>query len=209
VIFFRIADAATYVGIFPFIADMITSFQVDPSRIGLYTGMAEGTLMIFEAVCAPIWARLSDRYGRRPCLLWGFSICILAAAMLGFSTKVWHVILWRSLCESEAAHCPHLQFQSHTKKTLRRVILKSCPIVGLNPIGVIGKTYSSEISTPENRTKLFSIFSPSFYIGIMAGTFLGGELAKPYGRMPGWLGGQSEFYRTWPYALPCLTSCLM
>jgi MFS family permease len=178
VVFFRIADAATYVGIFPYIADMITSMHVKPSRIGLYTGMAEGCLMLVEALFATTWARLADRYGRRPTLIWGFAACLLASAMLGFSTRVWHVILWRSL-------------------------------FGLNPIGVIGKIYASEISTPQNRTRLFAIFSPSFSIGIMVGTFLGGDLAKPYGRLPGWLGGKNEFWRDWPYALPCLTSAGM
>lgn len=76
--------------------------------------------------------------------------------------------------------------------------------VGIIPVGVVGKTMVTEISHPENRVQVFSLYSPGFSMGGMIGTFLGGELAKPYGRLPGWLGGQSTFLRDWPYALPCL-----
>ena len=40
----------------------------------------------------------------------------------------------------------------------------------------------------------------------MLGAFIGGELAHPYGRLPWWLGGTSEFWRRWPYALPCVVA---
>jgi hypothetical protein len=39
---------------------------------------------------------------------------------------------------------------------------------------------------------------------MLFGTFLGGELAHPYGRLPSWLGGASEFWRRHPFALPCI-----
>jgi len=79
-------------------------------------------------------------------------------------------------------------------------------VVGLNPCGVIVKIMASEISTPANRARVFSIFSPSFSVGLMLGTFMGGELAHPYGRLPWWLGGTSEFWRRWPYGLPTTVS---
>jgi MFS family permease len=64
------------------------------------------------------------------------------------------------------------------------------------------KILASELTHPKNRAKVFSVFSPSFYIGIMLGTFLGGHLARPYGRLPWWLGGTADIWRRWPYALP-------
>jgi len=78
---------------------MMTSFDVPHDRIGLYAGVSEGALMIMEAMLAPVWAKLADKYGRRPVTIWGFLGCIIPASMLGFSSKPWHVIVWRALCE--------------------------------------------------------------------------------------------------------------
>lgn len=193
---FRIADAASYVVIFPFIVDMITSFNVAQDRIGLYAGLGEGTLMLVEAVVAPVWAKLADKYGRRPCMLGGFGILLASNAMVGFCSQVWQVIFWRAVCESysEEAH-----FTTSTDEL----------IVGINPIGVVGKIFASEICHPGNRAKVFSIFSPGFSMGAMVGTFLGGELAHPYGRMPWWLGGTTELWKRWPYGLPCVVTAGM
>ena len=75
--------------------------------------------------------------------------------------------------------------------------------MGLNPGGVLVKTSAAELAHPTNRDRIFSVMSPSFSLGFLLGTFLGGELAHPFGRMPWWLGGASEIWRRWPYALPC------
>jgi MFS family permease len=77
--------------------------------------------------------------------------------------------------------------------------------VGLNPTGVVVKICATEISDMSNRTRLFSILSPAFGIGFLMATFLGGELAHPYERLPWWLGGSIEIYKDHPFALPCLT----
>ncbi len=39
---------------------------------------------------------------------------------------------------------------------------------------------------------------------MLLGTFLGGQLGRPYGRLPAWMGGKFELWREWPFALPCL-----
>lgn len=81
--------------------------------------------------------------------------------------------------------------------------------VGLGPCGVLNKILASEISNPSNRSRIFAIFSPSFSIGMLIGTFMGGQLAHPYGRLPWWLGGTSEFWRQWPFALPNVVGALL
>lgn len=77
-------------------------------------------------------------------------------------------------------------------------------IVGLNSGGVVTKIMAAELSHSSNRSQIFSILSPSFSIGMVLGTFLGGELAHPHGRLPSLLGGTSEFWLKHPYALPCV-----
>jgi hypothetical protein len=53
------------------------------------------------------------------------------------------------------------------------------------------------------------VFSPSFSVGAMVGSFMGGELSHPYGRLPWWLGGTVELFKEWPYALPCICTGAM
>lgn len=89
----------TYAVVFPFITDMITSFGVAEDRIGLYSGFGEGVMMLVEACMATTWARLADKKGRRWCMLWGFSVTIIAMPFLGFSKAVWQVVLCRALRE--------------------------------------------------------------------------------------------------------------
>lgn len=75
---------------------------------------------------------------------------------------------------------------------------------GMNSAAVLGRTVVVEASNLNNRAKIFAIFTPTFALGGMIGTFLGGELAHPYGRLPSWMGGNSSFFQTWPFLLPCL-----
>ena len=82
-------------------------------------------------------------------------------------------------------------------------------VVGLGPCGVLNKILASEISNASNRSRIFAIFSPAFSMGMLLGTFMGGQLAHPYGRLPSWLGGANEFWRQWPYALPNVFCALM
>ena len=89
----------SYSVIFPFITDMITSFNVPPDKIGLYSGLGEGVMMLVEAANATNWAKLGDKYGRRPCIIIGFSVTVAALPFLAFSRSVWQVVLARAVSE--------------------------------------------------------------------------------------------------------------
>lgn len=43
------------------------------------------------------WGPVSDKYGRRPVLLWGFGLYVVASVGSAFSTNVESLILWRAL----------------------------------------------------------------------------------------------------------------
>ncbi|WVF73107.1 hypothetical protein IAT40_007926 [Kwoniella sp. CBS 6097] len=172
----RAADSMTYAVIFPFITEYITSLGTPQNRIGLYAGMAEGSLMLTEACFAPFWARMADKYGRKRCAIWGFGAVVGSATVTGFGKSVWWIIFWRAA-------------------------------FGLNPSGVLSRIMITECSHQSNRPFIFSLWSPVFNVGYVSGQLLGGFLANPYGRLPGFLGGQSEIWKNWPYGLPCVVVC--
>lgn len=175
VLAFRIIDGISYSVVFPFITEFIMTFDVPLDKVGLYAGTAEGMFMIVEAIVATTWARLADRYGRKPCLILGVTFVSLASCMVGLSGKVWHVIFWRG-------------------------------VGGLGPIPVLAKIVVGEITQPSNRDRVFSLFSPSFSTGFLLGSLIGGQLSNPYGRLPGWLGRDSQLWQAKPYALPMLVA---
>ena len=99
ILLFCVADAMTYSVLFPFVTDMITSFHVPQDKIGLYSGLGEGMMMLVEAANATNWARLGDKYGRRPCIVLGFCVTVAAMPMLAFSGSVWQVVLARGISQ--------------------------------------------------------------------------------------------------------------
>ncbi|OCF39176.1 hypothetical protein I317_07036 [Kwoniella heveanensis CBS 569] len=88
-----------YAVIYPFITEYITSLGTPLDVIGLYAGMAEAGLMITQAAMAPVWAWLADRYGRKRCVMYGFTGTVMSASMTGFGRSVWWIIFWRAMCE--------------------------------------------------------------------------------------------------------------
>jgi MFS family permease len=50
---------------------------------------------VAQLLAAPIWGRVSDRYGRRPALLIGLSASAMAYVVFGLATSVWLLLLSR------------------------------------------------------------------------------------------------------------------
>ncbi|WVF73009.1 hypothetical protein IAT40_007827 [Kwoniella sp. CBS 6097] len=92
----RTADAMTFTTIFPFIVEYITSLNTPKDKIGLYAGLAEGSFMSTQALTAPFWAYMADKYGRKICLISGFAVTVLCAAFVGFGSSVGWIIFWRA-----------------------------------------------------------------------------------------------------------------
>src|SRR3954465_2789120 len=50
---------------------------------------------IAQLLAAPLWGRMSDRYGRRPALLIGLSASAIAYVVFGLASSVWLLFLSR------------------------------------------------------------------------------------------------------------------
>jgi multidrug resistance protein len=58
-------------------------------------GQLIASYSIAQLIAAPLWGRVSDRYGRRPALLIGLSASALAYLVFGFAHSVWLLLLSR------------------------------------------------------------------------------------------------------------------
>ena len=99
-------------------------------------------------VATPILGRLSDRYGRRPLLIYSQAGTSVGFLVLGFATSLELVFAGRIL-------------QGLTAGNL-----------------ALAQAYISDHTEPENRAKAFGVIGIAFGIGFMFGPALGGALGK-------------------------------
>src|SRR5437667_9711499 len=71
--------------VFPLIPFYALKFNASPATIGLIIA----SFFVAQLISAPLWGRVSDRYGRRPALLIGLSTSTAAFFVFGFANSVW------------------------------------------------------------------------------------------------------------------------
>lgn len=67
---------------------MIQSFEVPEQDIAFYAGALVGVFTFGEFLTGIIWARISDRIGRKPTLMIGTCCGLIAALSLGMARSV-------------------------------------------------------------------------------------------------------------------------
>jgi MFS family permease len=77
--------------VFPLIPFYALKFHASATTIGLIIA----SFFIAQLISAPLWGRVSDRYGRRPALLIGLSASTAAFFVFGFANSVWLLFVCR------------------------------------------------------------------------------------------------------------------
>ena len=115
------------------------------------TGWLMASYALMQFVFAPLWGRLSDRYGRRPLLL--VSIAMTSVAFLAYAlapTFGWLVVS-RLFAGFATAN-----------------------------IG-IAMAYVADVTAPAQRAKGMGLIGAAFGLGFVLGPWMGGELSQAYG----------------------------
>ena len=116
---------------------------------GDYSGLIASSFFICQFLSSLFLGLLSDRYGRRPILLFScFASCVFSVCF-GLSTKLWMAILFRALAG-----------------------------LSNGSVG-IAKTSIGEMSNRHNRVKAFTFVGLMFGIGTIIGSAVGGFTARP------------------------------
>ena len=125
--------------IVPLLPYYATEFGAGAATVGLLIS----AFSVAQLAVAPVWGRLSDRYGRRPAILAGLLITSAAYLVFGFAGSV-----------------PAL--------LLARVVQG----IGGGTIGVV-QAYVADVSPPEERTKSLGWLSAITSLGAVAGPAFG------------------------------------
>jgi DHA1 family tetracycline resistance protein-like MFS transporter len=119
-----------------------------------YGGWLTFAYSFMQFICAPIVGNLSDRYGRRPVLLFslfGFGVDYL---FLSIAPTIWWLFVGRIIAGITGA--------SFTTAS----------------------AYIADISTPEKRAQNFGLIGAAFGLGFIIGPGIGGQLTKYGVRFP-------------------------
>ena len=117
----------------------------------LEIGLLVGIFSLMQFLFAPVWGRLSDRFGRKPILIVGTAGTVAGYLVMGFAGSVAVLFFARLLAG----------------------------VAGAN-IGV-AQAYLADISSPENRARAMGLIGAAFGLGFVFGPAVGGITSSAFG----------------------------
>ncbi len=145
-------------------------------QLGLWTGLMASSFFGGQIVASLIWPPLSDRIGRRKCLLFGQLTLTLCMLGFGFSRTYWPALAYRVVAGLLQGN-----------QAIRKALL-------------------ADITDKTNQAKAFSWMPFAWGLSSIVAPLVGGFLSRPCVNYPGrWLTAEpSNLLCVFPYALPCL-----
>lgn len=119
-------------------------------RLGSGPEMASviiGLYSLMQLLMSPILGRMSDKYGRRPILMWSLAISIVSYLLMAMADSMWLLVVSRIMGGAVAGNL------------------------------ATAFAYVTDVTTPENRAKGMGMLGASFSMGFVFGPALGGLLA--------------------------------
>jgi DHA1 family tetracycline resistance protein-like MFS transporter len=145
--------------IIPVLAPLIGSFTTSQSEQALWYGAVTIAFGIANFFGSPILGRLSDRYGRRPVLLIGFSGLALSFFVTGAATALWMLLAVRLFSGA---------MQSNV---------------------AVANAYVADITPPADRAKAFGKLGAMLGLGFILGPVFGGLLGGISLHLPFFVAG--------------------
>jgi len=145
--------------IIPVLPLIVGQFTASPAEQTFWFGAVAFSFGIANFFGSPILGALSDRHGRRPVLLLGFSGLALSFIVTGLATALWMLIvvrLFSGAMQSNAA---------------------------------VANAYVADITPPEDRARRFGLLGAMFGLGFTLGPVMGGLLGAMDVRLPFFAAG--------------------
>lgn len=168
----RFAEPIALTSVFPYIPELMESFNVPQNDIARWAGIASAIFSISQAFTGLLWGAASDRYGRKPIILFGLFNTMWTMLLWGFSVNLPMALTARAL----------QGLTNGNVGILRTTVAELCPWKELQP-------------------RAFSIMPLVYTVGAIFGPTLGGALSNPLRVDPRKPRG-SKFLEHFPYILP-------
>jgi len=110
-------------------------------------GLIMSVFSFSQLIASPVTGKLSDRFGRKPILIVSQTSTLIGFLLLGFANSVWLLVAAR-LVDG---------------------------LIGSNM--TVSQAYISDVTSPQDRTKIYGYSSAVFGAGLIFGPVIGGTLA--------------------------------
>lgn len=122
---------------------LLPFYAVELGGTGMVVGVLVSSYAVAQLISAPLWGRVSDRYGRRPALLIGLGFAAAAYVVFAYASSLWLLLLSRLVQGA-----------------------------GGGTTGVI-QAYVADATEPENRARSLGWISAATNLGVALGPVLG------------------------------------
>lgn len=122
---------------------LLPFYAVELGGTGMMVGVLISSYAVAQLVSAPLWGRVSDRYGRRPALIIGLSFSAVAYVIFAFAGTLWVLLISRLVQGA-----------------------------GGGTTGVI-QAYVADATEPENRARSLGWISAATNLGVAIGPVIG------------------------------------
>ncbi|RDA89125.1 hypothetical protein CP532_2274 [Ophiocordyceps camponoti-leonardi (nom. inval.)] len=174
----RLAEPLAYTSIYPYLPEMISDFGIPQADIARWAGLTTAVFAVSQGVAAVPWGRASDRYGRKPIVLFGLASTMICFLVWGMSTSLPMAMVARAVQGA-----------------------------GSGNVAIIRTIVAEIVPAKELQPRAFSIMPIIWSIGSVVGPAFGGMLAQPARKYPEWFG-QMDLFRHFPYLLPNLIATI-
>src|SRR5215213_8140172 len=148
-IFVNLVGFGIIIPLLPFYAQ---TFGASPVVIGLLFAI----FSLCQLVAAPVLGDLSDRYGRRPVLIFSLAGTVLSFVMLALAHTVWMLFLARIVDGLSGGNIS------------------------------TARAYVADVTEPKDRARAYGLIGAAFGLGFIFGPALSGVLAKVSYTAPIW-----------------------
>ncbi|KAK6540559.1 hypothetical protein TWF694_009350 [Orbilia ellipsospora] len=148
------------------------------SSISRQAGLLVAAFALAQFATSMLWARLADRFGRKPVIVYPLLVSIIANLGFGFGTTIPAVMFWRLVAG-----------------------------IANGNIGVMRTMTAEIVKERKYQSRAFLLLPLVFNSGNIAGLALGGLLATPTKSLP-WLFGGVKWLETYPFALPTMVNAM-
>ena len=145
--------------IIPVLPLVVGAFTSSPAEQTFWFGAVSFAFGIANFFGSPVLGALSDRYGRRPVLLIGFSGLALSFIVTGLATALWMLIAVRLFSGAMQANA------------------------------AVANAYVADITAPEDRARRFGLLGAMFGMGFILGPVMGGLLGAISIHLPFFVAG--------------------
>lgn len=173
----RFSEPIAFNSILAYTYVMVQDLNGNDTNASFYAGLLVSAYAVAEALTAMIWGAISDRYGRKPVVLFGLCGVALSSLLFGLAKKYWIALLARFVGGS------------------------------LNGNVSVMQTMVAEMvmDTPQHEPTAYAVQPFVWFLGSIIGSAMGGFLAQPAKFYPD-IFPEDGVFGQYPYLLPNLVA---